>query len=156
GAASFTPFPCRSARTRRFPVMSTPLPRAAVDGDSWPRIAAALILATLAFVTPTRALAVGTWAPLANAAPTNIDVMLLLPDGTVMAQGYGGTDWYRLTPDGHGSYVNGTWMTLAPMHDARTYFTSQVLRDGRVFVAGGEYGTGSAASEIYDPSADAW
>lgn len=82
--------------------------------------------------------------------------MLLLSDGTVMCQNGGNTTWYRLTPDIHGSYVNGTWTTLAPMHDSRRYYGSQVLRDGRVYVAGGEYGTGGGKMELYDPLADAW
>ncbi len=82
--------------------------------------------------------------------------MLLLSDGTVMCADGGGTGWFRLTPDTHGSYVNGTWSTRAHSIDSRLYFSSQVLRDGRVFVAGGEYGSGRATSEIYDPVANTW
>lgn len=65
-------------------------------------------------------------------------------------------NWYRLTPDIHGSYINGTWSTLSPMNFTREYYSSAVLRDGRVFVAGGEYGTGGSAAEIYDPTTDSW
>jgi hypothetical protein len=40
------------------------------------------------------------------------------------------------------------------------YFASAVLKDGRVFVAGGEYNDGQQvqllAAEIYDPMADSW
>jgi len=82
--------------------------------------------------------------------------MLLLTDGTVMAANYGGNAWYRLTPDSTGSYINGTWTTLASMHNTRLYYSSDVLRDGRVFVAGGEYGTGGSLSEVYDPVANTW
>ena len=88
--------------------------------------------------------------------------MLLLSDGSVMAeqgQASGITaNWYRLKPDSHGSYVNGTWSTLASMHDSRLYFSSQVLTDGRVFVAGGEYGsaTNKQTGEVYDPLANTW
>lgn len=64
--------------------------------------------------------------------------------------------WYRLTPDIHGSYINGTWSTLRPMNFTREYYASAVLQDGRVFVAGGEYGTGGSAAEIYDPVSDTW
>src|SRR5256885_16814582 len=53
----------------------------------------------------------GTWAPLAHPPPAGLNNALLLSDGTVMA-GDGGQNWYRLTPDIHGSYVNGTWTTL--------------------------------------------
>ena len=82
--------------------------------------------------------------------------MLLLTDGTVMCQNSGNTAWYQLTPDIHGSYLNGTWSTLAPMHDSRRYYSSQVLRDGRVFVAGGEYGTGGSHAEVYNPLSNSW
>ncbi|MGH7992715.1 MAG: hypothetical protein ACREDQ_04305, partial [Limisphaerales bacterium] len=102
------------------------------------------------------ATAVGTWVPLNNLAPDYIAMMLLLPDGTVMAAGSGETNWYRLTPDSTGSYVNGTWSTLSPMHDSRLYFASDVLRNGTVLVAGGEYGSGTAAAEVYNTLSDTW
>lgn len=104
----------------------------------------------------------GTWVPLTNQAPDDIDTMLLLTDGRVMAAsgepGAGGIGnaWYLLTPDANGSYINGTWSTLAPMNYTRLYYSSQVLRDGRVLVAGGEYGTGTNAAEVYDPLANTW
>ena len=87
--------------------------------------------------------------------------MLLLTDGTVMCKsGSGGASygnqWNKLTPDSKGSYVNGTWTTLSPMNDTRLYFASQVLKDGRVFVAGGEYGTGGAKGETYNSLTDTW
>lgn len=100
-------------------------------------------------------MALGTWTPLAHAAPDGVSLMLLLSDGTVMCAG-SGTSWNRLTPDINGSYVNGTWTALAPMHDSRRYYSSQVLPDGRVFVAGGEYGTGKNRAEMYDPVANIW
>src|ERR1019366_7133411 len=105
----------------------------------------------------------GIWRPVATPAPDpNGGVMLLLSDGTVMCKSAdGGGDgignlWNRLTPDIHGSYVNGTWTTLAPMFDTRLFFSSQVLKDGRVFVAGGEYGTGGSLAETYNPLTDSW
>ena len=104
----------------------------------------------------------GTWTTLNNTAPDpNGGVMLLLSDGTVIAKAEGGSDFYgdiwdKLTPDIHGSYVNGTWTTIAPMHDTRLYFSSQVLMDGRVFIAGGEYGSGGFYAETYDPQTDKW
>ena len=100
--------------------------------------------------------AAGTWAALVNPAPGNPQDLCLLTDGTVLAQNGGSTTWYRLTPDTHGSYVNGTWTTIAPMHDTRRFMATQVLRDGRVFVAGGEYGTGATTAEVYDPLANTW
>ncbi len=104
----------------------------------------------------------GTWRAVTQLAPDNIDTMLLLSDGTVMAasgqpnDGSVGKAWYRLTPDSQGSYVNGHWSARAPMHDRRLYFASDVLLDGRVFVAGGEFGTGTSSAEIYDPLSNAW
>jgi len=38
---------------------------------------------------------------------------ILLTDGTVMVQDDGCQDWWKLTPDEFGSYVNGTWTQLA-------------------------------------------
>ena len=60
------------------------------------------------------------WTPLIN-QPTFLDTVnclgaanpLLLTDGTVMVQNGGCQDWWRLTPDKTGSYVNGTWTELA-------------------------------------------
>jgi hypothetical protein len=90
--------------------------------------------------------------------------MLLLSDGTVMAQGaplgsVGSSQWFRLTPDASGSYANGTWTTLASMHVSRQYFPSNVLPDGRVFLVGGEYSSGGGftnTAEMYDPLTDTW
>jgi hypothetical protein len=122
-----------------------------------------VLLAIWGLLIPSRAMAAGTWTPLTHNAPSSVDLMLLLSDGTVMVQRSNiSSTWYRLTPDIHGSYVNGTWTTLAAMHDARLYFSSQVLKDGRVFVAGGEYGSAgihspnSKTAEVYDPLANVW
>jgi hypothetical protein len=90
--------------------------------------------------------------------------MLLLTDGTVMVQENQTANWWRLTPDGSGSYVNGTWSQLAsmPAGYAPKYYASAVLPDGRVLVEGGEYlGTSDTIVEsnlgaIYDPVADKW
>ncbi|MCW3123583.1 MAG: type sorting protein, partial [Flavipsychrobacter sp.] len=102
-----------------------------------------------------------TWTPIATNAPHyNAGVMLLLTDGTVLCKtssGPGqGNRWDKLTPNATGSYVNGTWSTIAPMADDRLYFSSNVLRDGRVYVAGGEYGAGGDNSEVYDPLTNTW
>ncbi len=107
--------------------------------------------------------AAGSWTPVTALAPDNIDTMLLLSDGTVMAASgsplsgqAGGNAWYRLTPDTNGSYANGKWSTLSPMHDTRLYYASQVLQDGRVFIAGAEYGSGGGTAEVYDPVNNTW
>lgn len=101
-------------------------------------------------------LAGGTWTAVTQTAPEGINTMLLLSDGTVMTAGVSENGWYRLTPDSTGSYVNGAWSTLATMNYTRLYFSSDVLTNGRVLVAGAEYGSGSTNSEIYDPVKNTW
>jgi hypothetical protein len=105
----------------------------------------------------------GTWTPLNNMAPGNIGTMILLSNGTIMGQlNDGSNQWALLTPDSHGSYINGTWSMIASMSENRLYFASNVLPDGRVFLLGGEY-SGAALNqnfdntgEIYDPVANTW
>jgi Kelch motif len=101
--------------------------------------------------------------------------MLLLTDGSVMVHQFGSNQWHRCTPspsDPMGDYANGRWTTLATMPalppgttggttNAPLYYASAVLKDGRVFVAGGEYNGGVKnafllSAQIYDPVADTW
>jgi hypothetical protein len=107
-----------------------------------------------------RIVPVGTWTALSNLAPEAIGTMMLLSDGTVMAEGNGQTThWYNLTPDTTGSFGNGTWTSRASMRASRIYFASNVLTDGRVFVAGGEYssdGSETRTGEIYNPVTNTW
>ena len=117
----------------------------------------------LCMMQPFHANAQGTWTKVTTAAPnSNFGVMLLLSDGSVICKSSGGgtdgygTIWNRLVPDSKGSYVNGTWSSINPMANSRLYFSSQILKDGRVYVSGGEYGTGGSASEVYDPLANTW
>jgi len=101
----------------------------------------------------------GKWQPLINQPGFNTSTMILLTDGRVMVQEEGTAHWHALTPDDNGSYVNGTWSTLADMSFWRRYYASGVLKDGRLFLCGGEQsGTGgdSNRGEIYDPVADTW
>jgi hypothetical protein len=120
-----------------------------------------LLLFMLSFIVSQRTVA--QWTALTHLAPNyNGGVMLLLSNGTVMCKssagggdGIGNT-WNLLTPDASGSYAHGTWSTLSPMAKTRLYFSSQVLQDGRVFVAGGEYGTGGNFMETYNPLTNTW
>jgi Kelch motif protein len=102
----------------------------------------------------------GSWQPLAHQPAFNASTMLLLTDGRVMCQDAGTANWHMLTPDAKGSYVNGAWSDVAPMHHTRLYYASAVLKDGRVFIAGGEYSDGAQSEtttgEIYDPRTDTW
>jgi hypothetical protein len=72
------------------------------------------------------------------------------------------TNWWKLTPDDTGNYVNGTWTQLASTPDGYQplYFASAVLPDGRVIVEGGEYQAFNpawqTAGAIYDPKTDTW
>jgi hypothetical protein len=56
--------------------------------------------------------------------------MILLSDGQVMVQEEATPHWHALTPDSHGSYINGTWSPLADMSFWRRYYASGTLRDG--------------------------
>jgi len=101
---------------------------------------------------------------LVHQPPDGAGIGFLLTDGTVMFQGGQCTDWWKLTPDISGSYVNGTWSQLAslPSDYAPYAFASAVLADGRVIIEGGEYSDcGSVFSltdqgAIYDPKANTW
>lgn len=106
-------------------------------------------------LSPPSATAAGVWTKLNRGAPGPVNLMLLLSDGTVMAQKTGTTNWYRLTPN-NGSYVDGNWTIRQPMTSSRLYYSSAVLRDGRVLVAGAEYGNGWNTAEVYTPSTDSW
>lgn len=112
---------------------------------------------------------VGSWSNLAATNPGLFgsqvgQAMMLLSDGTVAIQK--GADaptrtWFRLTPNANGSYVNGTWSTMAGMNEGRLFFTTALLPDGRIFAVGGEYsdlpGAGEVnTAEIYDPLTNVW
>lgn len=121
-----------------------------------------LLFFLLAFMS-NQILAQGTWSAVATPAPhTNLGDMVLLSNGTVLCKSSGGgTDgigniYDKLTPDIHGSYANGTWSQIASMINTRLYYSSQVLKDGRVYVCGGEYGTGGSAGETYNPLTNTW
>lgn len=104
-----------------------------------------------------RSLFASSWVTIANSIPGGGGTAQLLSDGTVMVQtGGSNRTWALLTPNASGSYQNGTWTRLASMHDTRLYTATQVLRDGRVFIAGGEYGTGGYTGEVYDPKTNTW
>ena len=101
----------------------------------------------------------GIWKSLSNQPTFNTGTMILLTDGRVMVQEEGTQHWHALKPDANGSYANGTWSSLADMSFWRRYYASGVLKDGRVFLCGGEQtgDTGdSNKGEIYDPVRDFW
>lgn len=99
---------------------------------------------------------------LANQPPDRAGLGFLMTDGTVVFQGHGLSDWFKLTPDQSGSYAKGTWSQIAslPGGYAPLYFASAVLADGRLVILGGEYNntafTLTNLGAIYDPVADSW
>ena len=110
-------------------------------------------------ITVTRVPATGgKWTPLNNQPGFHTGAALLLTDGTVLAHeesdlpsdnaNYG--NWYRLTPDAYGSYINGTWSTVPttlPSPYGPLYFASAVLPDGRAIAEGGEYNPRNGTSD---------
>jgi len=109
----------------------------------------------------------GTWQVGAHPGPDGLCNPLLLTDGTVIGAACNSPAWYKLTPDIHGSYVNGTWSAIASLpviggvQYAPQYHASAVLPDGRVIIMGGEYnGSGTEVwtnlGAIYDPVANTW
>ena len=124
----------------------------------------------------------GTWQAVTS-TPAGIRLCnpLLLTDGTVIVQNCLSPDWYKLTPDITGSYVNGTWSQIAslpvindvqygrPVQYGPQYYASAVLPDGRVIIMGGEYNfncggaygsssnlTWTSLGAIYDPLGNTW
>lgn len=98
---------------------------------------------------------------LKNQPPDGAQLTFLLTDGTVLAQG-GGSDFWVLTPDKTGSYVNGTWAQVGSLQSGYepNASASQVLADGRVLLEGGEYNFGNFAltnlGAVYDPIKQTW
>lgn len=103
--------------------------------------------------------------------PPGMVTPLLLTDGTVLFQDENIVDTvdnsqdtriFRLTPDIHGSYVNGTWSQLASKPANTAAGAQAVLADGRVLIEGGEnvgyteYFGLSNQGEIYNPVTNTW
>ena len=85
----------------------------------------------------------------------NIGICLLLSDGTVLAEG-SGANWWELTPDGNGHYVNGNWSARNSSSWGHQDGSTAVLTGGNVFVGGGENGNGGNQVEIYNPVTGLW
>jgi hypothetical protein len=111
------------------------------------------------------------WTPLTNQPTFLIDGAanpILLTDGSVLVQDTGFPDWWKLTPDQNGSYVNGTWTQVAslPATYSPLYHASAVLPDGRLIIEGGEdllsedqsqfISSWTAQGAIFDPLANTW
>ena len=102
----------------------------------------------------------GTWTPMANSAPEECETALLMTDGSVFVKSFGDfSHCWKITPGPNADYVNGTWTTLPSMPVGLIYGPCQTLKDGRLFIAGGEYLSNSSdynTCEVYDPVANKW
>lgn len=120
-----------------------------------------LLIATIVF-SFVASLSAQSIQRLTHQPPDGAGIGFLLTDGTVLYQGNAESDWYKLTPDNTGSYVNGTWAKMAslPAGYVPDAFSSAVLADGRVVITGGEYlnnnFTLTNLGAIYDPAANTW
>ena len=118
------------------------------DAQSFPRLKPLPPKKDASVLKAVRALAPSSpWQLLTNQPPV-LDYTdcgpgnpILLTDGTVMLADNGCQDWWKLTPDEFGNYVNGTWTQLASLPGGYSpfYHSSAVLPDGRVIIEGGEY-----------------
>jgi hypothetical protein len=103
-----------------------------------------------------------TFTRLTHQPPDGAIITMQMTDGTVIAQGGGETDWWKLTPDINGSYVNGTWSPIAGLPSGYSPYAQAeaVLADGRLLIEGGEYNFDQFAftnlGAIYDPAANTW
>ena len=101
--------------------------------------------------------ATGTWSSAGDAADTRGEhVAALLKDGRVLVVGGGydgGTgDFLARTSAETYDPVSGTWSAAGEMSIGRQRFTASLLEDGRVLVAGGQYGRAVFdSSELFVP-----
>jgi hypothetical protein len=98
---------------------------------------------------------VGSWTAVATQPADGIGICLLLPDGTVLAEG-SGSNWWSLSPDGNGHYVNGNWTNRNNSSWGHQFGSTAVLKNGKVYVGGGEHGNGTDQVEIYDTFTGLW
>jgi hypothetical protein len=107
------------------------------------------------------------WQALKHPVNFQAGALALLTDGTVLIheeQDPNPQNWFKLTPDNAGSYVNGTVKPIAKTSAAYgpLFFGSVVLPDGRYIVEGGEYnnncsgGCWTNLGAIYDPVKNKW
>jgi hypothetical protein len=108
-----------------------------------------------------------TWFVYLFCVNGGVGAAFLLTDGSIFlneASGLGTRRWWKLTPDAAGRYERGTWVRRADSINARLYFASAVLADGRFVVVGGEYSDASGTMaldrttrcEVYDPVTNRW
>lgn len=78
-----------------------------------------------------------TWVHVSNlTSDCNGGVILLRTDATVIVKGYNSMHVAtpdKLTPDNQAGFIYGTWSTAAQMSYGRSYFSSLLLNDKRVY-----------------------
>ncbi len=121
----------------------------------------ALLLAASFAALPSLA-AAQTFTNLTHQPPDGVIITMQMTDGTVLAQGSNDSDWWKLTPDIKGSYVNGTWSRMADLPSGYSPYAQAeaVLADGRLIISGGEYNFNQFSftnqTAVYDPLANKW
>jgi WD40 repeat protein len=88
----------------------------------------------------------GTWTAAGEMVGDRHGADTLLPDGTVLAAGYGDAELYDPS--------SGSWTYLGPMVHDRWDSRATLLPDGTVLVEGG--GEDAHTAEIYDPLSRTW
>lgn len=120
------------------------------------------VVVLVSLLTLTRLSSAQTLTSLVHQPPGGANLAFQLTDGTIMCQANREQDWWKLTPDISGSYINGTWTKLASLQAGYVPddFASAVLADGRLVITGGEYNNGQFTltnlGSIYDPVANTW
>ena len=114
-----------------------------------------ILLTSSVLWLPEKTFGVGHWYSVSTNVADNIGLIMLLSDGTVLAEG-SGANWWQLTPGGNGHYTNG--MLTARISSAWGHQTGStaVLTNGNVYVGGGENGNGTNKVEIYNPVTGLW
>jgi hypothetical protein len=124
-------------------------------------------LAVSALIAVPAAVQAQTWTKLTNTPTFSPGSTFLMMDGTIIVQdegsnGAGGNQWWKLTPDINGSYVNGTFSKIGalPSGYMPLYFGSAVLPNGQLIINGGEYNGGGGVwttkGALYDPPTNKW
>jgi len=129
--------------------------REMVHGASTLLTRSLLLLALAALGLPERSFGVGSWTAVSTQPSDGIGLLMLLSDGTVLAEG-ANSDWFSLAPDSTGHYIHGNWSARNSSTYGHQTGSSAVLTNGTVYMGGGENGTGINSVEIYNPVSGLW
>ena len=113
------------------------------------------LLVSFVLCLPIASFGVGGWATLAHQPNDSIGLCMLMPDGTVLAEG-SGSNWWSLAPDSNGHYVQGQWTARQSSTWGHQDGSTAVLMNGNVFISGGENGNGTNKVEMFFPATGTW